>query len=341
MKQRILSGVQPSGKIHLGNFFGALKPHIEASKTANPETKNQLYFIADLHALTSLNDRDELKQNVREVAATYVALGLDTDKAIFFRQSDIPEVCQLYWLLMSVCGMGQLERMHAYKDKIAKGLSANAALFSYPTLMAADILLYKSTEIPVGDDQDQHVQIARDLRNSFNAAYKTDCLVLPEAKISAVGRYPGIDGEKMSKSYGNSIPIFAEPKEILKLVKLIKTDSRPPEEPKNPDGVLVYQILDPFLTADERADIRGRLEQGKIGYGDLKGILAEKIDARFKEPRERFKELIANPTKLERILYLGAAKARKIAHDTLADALEAAGLDSAAQQIYDLYVKGE
>ena len=330
--QRILSGIQPSGKLHCGNFFGALQIHIEASKKADPETQNQLYFIADLHALTSLNNREELRQNVKEVAATYLALGLDTNRANFFRQSDVPEVCQLYWLLMSVCGMGQLERMHAYKDKLAKGLTANAALASYPVLMAADILVYKSTAIPVGDDQDQHVQLARDVRNSFCAAYKTDCLVMPEAQISQVGRYPGIDGEKMSKSYNNTLPIFAEPKETKKLVASIKTDSRSPEDPKEPTSVLVFQILEPFLNDTERADIAGRLRQGQIGYGDLKGILSEKITARFAEPHERFKELMADPGTLDGILEAGADRARKIARQTLAECFEAVGLDSAAKQ---------
>lgn len=340
-QKRVLSGVQPSGNLHIGNWLGAIRSHVEESKVAEEGTA--LFFIADLHALTSVYNRDLLKQYVREVAAAYIALGLDTKRAIFFRQSDLAgEICTLYWLLNTCTNTGLMDRAPAFKEKVAKGLTANLGLYSYPMLMSADILIFRSTHVPTGADQLIHLEIAADVATHFNSTYNPEFpLTIPRPVISESGKVLGVDGEKMSKSYGNSIPIFAEPREIKRLVSSIKTDSRPPEEPKDPESVLPYLILDPFLSADERPDIRSRLQQGKIGYGDLKGILVEKIETTFREPRERFKELMAKPGGLDLLLYKGAARARKIAHDTLSDCLHAVGLESAAIQVDEIYMKPE
>lgn len=337
-QRRILSGVQPSGKIHLGNFLGAIRQHVEESKAADPNSA--LFFIADLHALSSIHDRNLLKQYVKEAAATYIALGLDTDRAIFFRQSDLAgEICTLYWLLNTCTGTGLMDRAPAYKEKVAKGLPASQALYLYPMLMSSDILIFRSTHVATGSDQLIHLEIAADVATHFNATYKPDNpLAIPKPIIAEAGKVLGLDGEKMSKSYNNTIPIFAEGKELRKLIGSIKTDSRPPEEPKDPESVLPYVILRPFLNDQEKTDIEARLREGKIGYGDLKGLLTEKIDATFKEPRERFKELMTvDSGDLELVLSRGAHRAKEIARFTLADCLKAAGLDSAAEQLLEPY----
>ena len=248
---RVLSGIQPSGTLHLGNFFGAIQQHIDLQESAGGPDR-AFYFIANFHSLTSLHDADRLRALTRDVAVDYLTLGLDPAKATFFRQSDVPEVCELAWLLASCVGKGLLERAHSYKDKVAKGLEASMGLFSYPVLMAADILIYKSTVVPVGKDQQQHVEMAQDMAQSFNAAYGREVLSRPEWRFSSVPVVPGIDGAKMSKSYDNTIPIFLPDgmtdKQAWKAYfASIKTDSRGVDDPKDPNDTLMtlYRLLAP------------------------------------------------------------------------------------------------
>jgi tryptophanyl-tRNA synthetase len=337
--KRTLSGIQPTGLPHLGNYFGAIQQHIEASRVASREKKDALFFIADLHALTSVHDKAAVAESVRAVAATYVALGLDTSRAIFFRQSDIPEVTELAWMLAGVTGMGLLERAHSYKDKVDKGLSANVGLFTYPVLMAADIVIYDSDVVPVGQDQVQHIEMAQDMVTHFNTAYGVpDCLKRPEWKLSPTPKVPGVDGAKMSKSYNNTIWIFEEGNALKKAVNGIVTDSRTPEEPKDPDTLNVYAILALFLDEAERADWRARLQAGGVGYGHLKTAIREKIEARFGAARQRYVELTTTDTgkaELERVLLEGAAQARPLARATLARCYEAVGMPNRARALID------
>jgi tryptophanyl-tRNA synthetase len=333
---RYLSGIQPSGLPHLGNFFGAIQQHVEISRTASFDKRDALFFIADLHALTSTQDKRVLEENVRAIAATYVALGLDTSRVVFFRQSDIPEVTELTWLLSSVTGMGLLERAVSYRDKVERGLSASVGLFTYPILMAADIVIYDSDIVPVGADQKQHIEFAQDMVTHFNTTYKGTYLRRPEPRLSPTPKVPGTDGAKMSKSYGNTIWIFEEGKALKKAVNAIVTDSRPPEEPKDPDSVNAYQILALFLDEAEQGEWRERLQRGGVGYGDLKGELIRRIDARFGEARGRYQELMrteAGQRELEILLQEGAVPARAIAQATLARCYEAVGMPNAAARL--------
>lgn len=333
---RHLSGIQPSGLPHLGNYFGAIQQHVEISKSASRDKRDALFFIADLHALTSTQDKKALEDNVRAIAATYVALGLDTSKAVFFRQSDIPEVTELTWLLATVTGMGLLERAHSYKDKTARGQSASVGLFTYPILMTADIVIYDADIVPVGQDQVQHVEMAQDMVTHFNSTYRGEFLRRPEWRLSPTPKVPGTDGAKMSKTYGNAIWIFEEGKALKKAVNAIVTDSRPPEEPKDPDGVNAYKILELFLDAGERAAWRERLLQGGVGYGDLKGEIMARVDARFGDARARYKELMttdAGRRELEILLQEGATVARAMARQTLARCYEAVGMPNAAARL--------
>lgn len=330
---RFLSGIQPSGDPHLGNYFGAIAAHVEASRHAARPTAaggdGALFFIADLHALTTVRDRVMLERNVRGIAATYLALGLDTSRAVFFRQSDIPEVAELTWLLSTVSGMGLLERAHSYKDKTARGLPASVGLFTYPILMTADIVIYDSDVVPVGQDQVQHIEIAADIVGHFNTAYRGEFLRKPTWKLSPTPKVLGLDGAKMSKSYGNDIWIFLEGKALRKRVNEIVTDSRPPEEPKDPAGVNAYQILALFLDAAERADWEARLSAGGVGYGALKAELAARMDARFGEARGVYRELMesdAGRARLEAVLAEGAALARPIARGVLDRCMDAVGM---------------
>jgi len=331
---RVLSGIQPSGDLHLGNYFGALVQHIAASKVA--KDSEALFFIADYHALTTVHDKDKLVKSVNAVAATYIALGLDTEKAIFFRQSDVPEVQELTWLLGCCTGMGLLQRSHSYKEKVEKGLPASVGLFSYPLLMSADILLYDSTIVPVGQDQVQHVEIAQNCATHFNETFGAKILTRPEFQLSPTPKIPGTDGEKMSKSYGNTIGIFDEGKVLKKAIAGIKTDSRPPEEPKDPDGVLLFQILKLFLSPDEISGYEADLKRGGlygVGYGKMKEELVQKIDDTFGPVRARYAELMVKPELMEPILEAGAAKARKIAQATLARCYEAVGMPNAVKRL--------
>jgi tryptophanyl-tRNA synthetase len=333
---RYLSGIQPSGLPHLGNYFGAIEQHLELSRAASRQARDALFFIADYHALTSTHDRRALAEQVRGVAATYVALGLDTAKSVFFRQSDIPEVCELTWLLSTVTGMGLLERAHSFKDKRDRGIAASVGLFTYPILMTSDIVIYDSDVVPVGQDQVQHVEMAQDMATHFNSTYQGEFLRRPEWRLSRTPKVPGTDGTKMSKSYGNAIWIFEEGNALKKAVNSIVTDSRPPEEPKEPDSVNAFALLSLFLDDDERADWQRRLRAGGVGYGHLKGALMEKINGRFGPARERYKHLMGSADgqrELEETLQHGAALARPLAKATLARCLDAVGMGNAAARL--------
>jgi len=319
---RILSGVQPSGKLHLGNYFGAMQQHI-----ALQHEGDAFYFIADYHALTTVQDRTRLAELVRDVALDYLALGLDPQRAAFFRQSDVPEVCELTWLLATVTPMGLLERATSYKDKLARGLAPRSGLFFYPVLMAADILAYDSDVVPVGKDQVQHLEMARDMADAFNGAYATEVFRRPAARLAARAEVvPGTDGQKMSKSYGNTIGIFDEGKALKTAVMSIKTDSRGVEEPKDPESCNVYLLYRLVAEPAEAEAMAQALQRGGYGYGDAKKALLAAIDARFGAARERRRALAADPAGLEEVLRAGGRRARAVAQQTLARAREAVGM---------------
>lgn len=323
-----LSGIQPTGLLHLGNYFGAIRQHIALQEQPGAH----FYFIADYHALTSVREPAELRRYVREVAVTYLALGLDPARAALFRQSDVPEVTELAWLLGSVAGMGLLERAHSYKDKVAKGIKPSVGLFTYPVLMAADILAYDSTLVPVGQDQVQHLEMTQDMAASFNHTYGAEVFVRPEpllADAAAMQKVPGLDGQKMSKSYGNTIWIFECGKALQKTVNRIVTDSRPPAEPKDPDGLFLFDLLALFLAPAELEEWRDRVRRGGAdgpGYGQLKGRLRDAIEEAFAPARVRREELLADPAELDRILIAGAARARARAGGVLERARQACGI---------------
>ncbi|GDX93203.1 MAG: tryptophan--tRNA ligase [Planctomyces sp.] len=318
---RVLSGIQPTGRFHWGNYFGAIRQYI-----ALQGQEQSFFFIADFHALTTIRDRDLLRQNIRDAAMDLLALGLNPDRACLFRQSDVPEVTELTWLLMTITQMHLLEKCHAYKDKKAKGLAADAGLFTYPVLMAADILAYDSTHVPVGADQIQHVEVARDLAQRFNSIYG-DCLQLPEAMVlPESAKVPGLDGEKMSKSYGNTIDIFETPKKMRKKIMSITTDSTAMESPKNADTCTVFELYRLFADEQRQAALRQRYEAGGMGYGEAKEQLFQAAMEMFGPAFERRAALEANPDQLEDILRQGAAKARARAQEVLARVREASGL---------------
>ncbi len=322
-----LSGIQSSGRQHFGNYFGAIRQHLALVQ----EPGEHFYFIADFHALTTCRDPEEMRANVREVAVTYLALGLDPERATLFRQSDVPEVCELSWLLSCVTTMGLLERAHSYKDKVAKGIKPSVGLFTYPVLMAADILVYDSNVVPVGKDQLQHVEMAQDMAASFNHLFG-DCLARPEPRTPAnelFAKVPGVDGEKMSKSYGNAIWIFESGKALKQAVGRIVTDSRTPEEPKDPESVLLVRFLELFLPEAELAEWKERIRRGgpgAPGYGHVKARLIEGIDAAFGAARQRREELLADPAEVERILARGGVRARARARATVDRCYRACGL---------------
>ncbi len=316
--KRFLSGVQPSGTLHLGNYFGAIRQHLARQD-------NAFYFIADYHALTTVQDADTLRRNVFDVAATYLALGLDPSRACLFRQSDVPEVTELTWLLLTVTPMGLLERAVSYKDKIGKGLPASAGLFTYPVLMAADILAYESEVVPVGPDQRQHVEMTQDMAEAFNRAYGP-VFKRPEYELGTPTSVPGVDGAKMSKSYNNYIPIFAAGKELKKLVMGIKTDSKEVEEPKDPETCNVFALYALFADDTQKAQLSEKYRAGGMGYGEAKKSLLGLIEAHFADARAKKAELDAHPEQVEAALTQGAEKARKIAQEVLHRARKAAGL---------------
>jgi tryptophanyl-tRNA synthetase len=322
---RVLSGVQPTGLPHWGNYFGAIRQHIELQNN-----EQAFYFIADLHALTTIHDPKVLQDYTREMATTYLALGLDTNRATLFRQSDVPEVSELTWHLMTVTPMHLLEKCHAYKDKKAKGLPADAGLFTYPVLMAADILLYDSDLVPVGADQVQHIEVTRDVAQRFNSLYGGDVLTLPNAHVvEATAKVPGTDGEKMSKSYGNTIDIFEEPKKLRKKIMSIKTDSTPVEDPKDPDRCSIFALYTLFASPDQQAALAKRYRAGGMGYGEAKQALYEASLAYFAEARARREQLVSNPDAVEQILKSGAEKARAKGREVLNRVREACGLGKA------------
>jgi tryptophanyl-tRNA synthetase len=339
MAKRILSGVQSSGKLHLGNYFGAIKQHIALQHEAEC-----FYFIADYHALTSIADRQPevgkraqtLAASAHDVALDYLALGLDPDKATFFRQSDVPEVTELAWILSTVTGMGLLERAHSYKDKVDRGIAASAGLFTYPVLMAADILIYRSHVVPVGKDQVQHLEMTRDMAGYFNNSFGVDVFPMPTERLDVAPIVPGTDGRKMSKSYDNTIEIFAEGNALKKPIMGIVTDSTPVDQPKDPTRCNVFALYGLFATQAEKEklaslyrnpmeDAEGR--QGRaFGYGDSKKMLLEKVNAYFGPFRQKRKELAANPAYVEEVLRSGARKARAEAQKTMELVRQAVGM---------------
>ncbi len=319
---RILSGIQPSGALHVGNYFGMMKPAIELQARGEA-----FYFIADYHSMTSLFDPAERRRNTLDVALDFLACGLDPKQAVFFRQSDVPEVCELTWMLGTLTPMGLLERCTSYKDKTAKGIPVNHGLFAYPVLMAADILIYDSNVVPVGQDQKQHVEVTRDIAVKFNEQYG-QTFVIPEPQIrAAVAKVPGLDGEKMSKSYGNTIEIFGDEKALRKKIMGIKMDSRTPAEPK-PDAEqnLAIQLLK-VIDANVGAEFEEKLRAGGMGYGDLKKKLFEAYWEHFAAARARRAELVANLDFVNQVLADGAAKARAKAREVLKRARQASGLE--------------
>ncbi|MER3416766.1 MAG: tryptophan--tRNA ligase [Gemmataceae bacterium] len=317
---RILSGVQPSGKLHLGNYFGAIRQHI-----ALQDEGECFYFIADYHALTTIHDAHTLGQNVRDVLLDYLALGLDPERTVFFRQSDVPEVTELAWILSTVTGMGLLERAHSYKDKIARGIVPSVGLFLYPVLMAADILIYRSQIVPVGQDQVQHIEMTRDMAGYFNQTY-APVFPLPEYRLDETPTVPGTDGRKMSKSYGNTIEIFAEGKALRKAVMGIVTDSTPLEAPKDPQQCNVFKLYCLFATPEEQRQLAERYRAGGFGYGQAKEMLLEKIENYFRPARQRRAELSQQPEVLERVLRQGAERARAEARKTMQLVRKAVGM---------------
>jgi tryptophanyl-tRNA synthetase len=320
---RILSGIQPSGSLHLGNYFGMMKPALELQ-----EQGQAFYFIANYHSMTSLFDAAERRQNTLDVALDFLACGLDPKRTVFFKQSDIPEVPELTWLLTTVTPMGLLERCHSYKDKLAKGITPNHGLFAYPVLMAADILIYDSNVVPVGQDQKQHVEVTRDIAIKFNEQYG-QTFVIPEPQIRGeTAKVPGLDGEKMSKSYGNAVEIFGDEKTIRKKIMGIKTDSRLPAEPKPDAGQnIAIQLLKLVAPPDMAQDYENRLRAGGLGYGDLKKALFEHYWTYFAPARAKRAELAANLDYVRQVLREGAEKARAEAVKVLARAKTACGLD--------------
>lgn len=319
---RILTGLQPSGKLHIGNYFGAMEPAVRLQ-----DEGEAFYFIADYHAMSSTSDPAALRENAQELAIDFLACGLDPAKAFFYRQSDVPEVNELAWILSTVCPMGLLERCHSYKDKIAKGLSASHALFAYPVLMAADILLYDANLVPVGEDQKQHLEVTRDLVGKINDQFGSETLVLPEARIrDEVAKVPGLDGQKMSKSYNNTIPIFGAQKKMRKLVMKIETDSTPIEAPKPIENSIILDLYRFFANESDQAQLKADFEAGGFGYGDLKQRLFDAYWDYFSPMRERREELVADPAYVEKVLADGAARAREEADKVLARVRMAVGL---------------
>ncbi len=318
---RVLSGIQPSGRLHIGNFFGAIRQHLKLQTD-----HDCFYFIADYHALTSNPAPADVAQHTLNVAMDYLALGLNTEKTVFWRQSDVPEVIELAWLLSCVTPMGLLQRCTSYKDKVAQGLSPNHGLFAYPVLQAADILIYKSDLVPVGADQKQHIEVTRDIAIRFNNTYGEIFTVPKEYIIESVAIIPGTDGRKMSKSYNNTIEMFEPEKTIRKKIMSIVTDSTPVEDPKDPDKCNVFALLKLVASPDEQAEWEKRYRNGGMGYGEVKKRLAELIIDYFKPFRQKRTELDNNLDYVKEILADGAERAKAVAAKILEQARKAAGL---------------
>ena len=318
---RVLSGIQPTGRPHWGNYFGAIRQYIDLQTE-----DHAFYFVANLHALTTIRNEELLKRYTRDTAIDMLALGLDPDQAVLFIQSDVPEVSELCWILMSGASMGLLERCVSYKDKVSKGMSTVTGLFTYPVLQAADILTYDSDIVPVGEDQVQHIEVCRDIAGGFNHQFG-DVFVLPKAKIlDSSAKVPGTDGEKMSKSYGNDIEVFESEKSARKKVMRIATDSRPMEQPKDPETDHLFQLYSLFADEAARQEMASTYRAGGFGYGDVKKALADASAEYFAPARERRAELESKPDEIGQILGDGAAVARKKAAEVLRRAQEACGV---------------
>jgi len=326
-----LTGITTTGAPHLGNYVGAIQPAIAASRRTDVQS---FYFLADYHALVKCQDPALVHRSRLEVAATWLALGLDIDNVIFYAQTDIPEILELTWMMTCVTAKGLMNRAHAYKAAVAENLAdpnndpdkaVTMGLFSYPILMAADILMFKARKIPVGKDQIQHLEMARDMAARFNYLYG-EHLVLPEAVVDEKNAVlVGLDGRKMSKSYGNTIPLFEPEKSLRKLIMRIKTNSLPPEAPKDPDTCTLFQIYHAFATTEESADIRQRYAQG-IGWGEMKQILFERLNAELSEPRQRYYQWLEQPDHIEQVLKQGAARAREYSVPFLQELRQAVGI---------------
>jgi tryptophanyl-tRNA synthetase len=320
-RMRILSGIQPSGALHIGNYFGMMRPAVALQAEGEA-----LYFVADYHALTSLRDPEMLRANSQRVALDFLACGLDPERATLFRHSDVPQVTELAWILSTVAPMGLLERAHSYKDKLARGMSANVGLFSYPILMAADILIYDSDVVPVGKDQKQHIEMTRDLAVKMNETYG-QIFKLPEPRIQpATETVPGIDGQKMSKSYGNNIDIFGDEKEMRKRVMSIITDSLAVGAPKDPATSTIFKLYSLVASNDEIADMRERIVKGGTGYGDFKKQLFEKLWEYFTPMRKRRDEIFKDKVYIDNVLARGASRANEIANQVMDRVRKAVGL---------------
>ena len=318
---RVLSGIQPSGKLHIGNYFGAMRQHLEL------QTENEgFYFIADYHALTAGPKPNDLRQYRLDVAMDYLALGLDTEKTVFWRQSDVPEVTELAWLLSCVTPMGLLQRCVSYKDKVAQGMSPNHGLFAYPVLQAADILIFDGQLVPVGADQKQHIEVTRDIAQYFNNIYGETFVLPKEHILESVAVVPGIDGRKMSKSYNNTIEIFEAEGQVKKKVMRIVTDSTPVSEPKDPEKCDVFAILKLVASENELAEWDRKYKQGGTGYGDVKKRVAELLIEYFAPSRRKRVELEKKLDYVEKVLADGAVRAKAVAKETLAKARKAVGL---------------
>jgi tryptophanyl-tRNA synthetase len=321
---RVLSGIQPSGALHLGNYFGMMRRMIQYQADPN----NTLFcFIVNFHALTTVFDAELLRRRTFEAACDFLALGIDPERSVFWVQSDVPEVTELTWLLSNVTSVGLLERAHSYKDKISKGITPNHGLFSYPVLMAADILLYEGELVPVGKDQKQHLEMTRDIAIRFNTTYG-ETFVVPEPDIAEdVAVVPGIDGQKMSKSYGNTIDIFSDYETLRSRVMSIVTDSTPVHEPKNPDKCTLFAIYSLFLSPEERAELRERYLRPGLKYSDVKKELVEVIWNHFAPYREKRQYYLNHPDEVFDILRMGAKKARQVATTVLERARRNVGVD--------------
>src|SRR5437764_10756618 len=325
---RILSGIQPTGILHIGNYFGMMRPAIALQESAANET---FYFIADYHALTTINNPQTLRANSRRIALDFLACGLDVERGALFRQSDVAQVVELTWILSTVTPKALLERGHSYKDKVARGLPASAGLFNYPVLMAADILVYDSDLVPVGKDQKQHLEMTRDIAVKFNETFGSgpdgQIFKLPEPQIQAATEtVPGIDGQKMSKSYGNTIDIFGDEKETRKRVMSIVTDSTPVEAPKDPDKSTIVQLYSLFASKDEIEDLGERFKTGGTGYGDFKKELFEKLWEYFAPMRKRREEIQRDKSYIDNVLAAGAKRANEIADQVMDRVRKAVGL---------------
>ena len=318
---RIISGIQSSGVLHIGNYFGMIQPAIALQAEGEA-----FYFIANYHALTSVRDPNVLRENSRRVALDFLACGFDPDRGALFMQTDVPQVTELAWILSTVAPMGLLERAHSYKDKLAHGMTASAGLFTYPVLMAADILIYDSDIVPVGKDQKQHIEITRDLAVKMNETFG-QIFKLPEPRIrAATETVPGVDGQKMSKSYGNTIDIFGDEKETRKRVMSIVTDSKPVDEPKDPATSTIFQLFSLVGSKDEIAAMGERFRKGGAGYGDFKKQLFEKLWEYFSPMRKRREEILADKRYIDNVLVRGAGRANEVANDVMTRVRAAVGL---------------